>query len=180
MSSGPSSSAPNTGPVTSDSEFCSEISGSRGERSTLVLYSGVAQADECFDHVGRTRFPSPRKPSSHFTDDAIAVPFQPRSRPRKERGIPMCAGCHGAAARRSPGQGGFRIWRSSPVWLCEPMPLLTRAGIAAALGRSFVTGSFILRQANLTIGFVRHVCLSTGKYNGKGGLGTKLGRGSAG
>ena len=36
MSKGPSSSGRNTGPVTSDSEFCKLHSGMRGERNTLV------------------------------------------------------------------------------------------------------------------------------------------------
>src|SRR5512144_2199017 len=40
-SSGPSSPAENSGPVISESEFCSEISAFRGERSTLVLYVGA-------------------------------------------------------------------------------------------------------------------------------------------
>src|SRR6187549_2126218 len=41
LSFGPSSSARNTGAVTSESECCSEISARRGLRRTLVLYCGV-------------------------------------------------------------------------------------------------------------------------------------------
>src|SRR4030095_15514328 len=53
LSSAPSSSARHTGGVTSESEFCSEISDSFGLRSTLVLYAG-AYAGGC-DVVSRIR-----------------------------------------------------------------------------------------------------------------------------
>jgi hypothetical protein len=48
-----SSSAENTGAVTSDSEFCIEVSASRGLRNTLVLYSGAY--DGGCDVVSRIR-----------------------------------------------------------------------------------------------------------------------------
>ena len=86
-SSGPSSSLANTGPVISDSEFCSEMSAFCGERSTLVLYAG-AYAGGCTRAVALIELAESRlgrhpafMAAFHFRAHRAHAAFPPRSAP---------------------------------------------------------------------------------------------------